>query len=239
MNARRTKYSRANRRGGFTLLEIVVALGMVAVLAASLYASIRVAFEAKRGAEAALDPARSAALALDIVQNDLQNALQPGGTIVQSFEATQNQDDRGHEADDVIFFSTAPGPTHIDSNGDVKQIELTILDSANSTMQGHGLARRVTGNLMSPTQVTPDDEVLCRDVSSFTVQYSTGSEWMTTWDSTQEDNTLPASVQMTLVLERTDTGSNQPREYSYTRTFTLPCSTAAQDPNVNSGVTLP
>jgi type II secretion system protein J len=240
-NDRRQFVRRASRRGGFTLLELVVALGMIAVLAVSLYASVHIAFAARNSAEAAIDPPRSAALALDILQQDLQNALPPGGNFPQgmTFEATQAQDDRGHEADDVIFFSTAEAPKHIDSNGDVKQIELTVLDPANSTQQGHVLARRVTGNLLAQVTPTPDDEVLCRNVSSLTFQYYTGSEWMPTWDSTQEDNTLPAAVQITLVLERPISGSTQTRTYSYTRVVPLPCSTAAQDSNVNSGVSLP
>jgi prepilin-type N-terminal cleavage/methylation domain-containing protein len=230
----------SRRRGGFTLLELVVALGMIAILTIPLYQSVRLAFGARNSAEAAIEPPRSAFIALDILQRDLQNAMSPGGNFPQAntFEGTQVQDDRGHEADDIVFYSTAQAPNHVDSNGDINQIELTILDAANSTQRGHVLARRVTSNLLAQVTPTPDDEVICRDVSSLTFQYYTGSEWLPTWDSTQEDNQLPAAVQITLQIDRPLAGSTQTRTYTYSRIIPLPTSAAAEDTNINSGVAI-
>ena len=250
----------AHRRDarGFTLIELVIALAMVAVLAVTLARTI-FAFKNTTYAEAAIEPSRSASLALDIIQADLQNALTPNvnstaqsgtnmtgavnatsdGVLVQSFEATQSQDDRGHEADDVIFFSTAESPKHVDSIGDIKQIELTVQSPSTAGVNDHVLVRNVTGNLLAMTNINPDTEILCRGVSAFSIQYYTGSEWLTTWDSTQEDNTIPVAVQITLALDRVDPGTKETKTYQFVRTFTLPNSTAATDTNVNAGGSLP
>jgi prepilin-type N-terminal cleavage/methylation domain-containing protein len=263
MRTKRNK--RLHRARGFTLLELVVALGMVAVLAVSLYTSLHIAFATQASADAALDPPRTAALAIDFMQNDLQNAKTPNATgdtydtvavspamqsnyssittstganttvLAGNFEGVQAQDDRGHEADDVVFFTTAGSDKHIDANGEIKQVELTVQRSASGDYQ---LVRRVSRNLLSEQQVEPDVEVLCRGVSSFAIQYSTGSEWVDTWDSTQEDNDLPAAIQITLALDRPNGGGTETETHTYTRIITVPSSTAALDPNVNSSVSM-
>ncbi|MGA3066685.1 MAG: type II secretion system protein GspJ [Tepidisphaeraceae bacterium] len=262
MTQSRRKSSRTPR--GFTLLELVVALGMVAVLAVSLYTSIHIAFGATASAESALEPPRTAEIALDFIQNDFQNAMAPNATgttygtvavstaqsstnltittstgaanqtvLAGNFEALQEQDDRGHEADDVVFFTTASGPLHTDANGEIKQVEYAVQRASDGQYE---LIRRVGRNLLSEQMIQPDEEVLCRGVDSFTIQYSTGSEWLDTWDSTQEDNTLPAAVQITLVLARPSGTGTQ--TLSFTRVIPLSLSTAALDPNVNTAVSM-
>jgi type II secretion system protein J len=220
---------------GFTLLELVVAMSMVAVLAVSLSESMHVAFSAVKSADAAIDPPRTASVAMDFVSQDLQNALPPGTQLAGNFEATQGQDSRGHENDDLVFFSSADSPQHVDGNGDIKQIELTMEQTPDGDWV---LVRRVIRNLLSETQVNPDEEILCRGVNSFTLEYSTGSQWQQTWDSTQEDNTIPAAVQVTLELQRPDTKGVM-QTMRYTRVFALSCSTASTDSTVNTGVSLP
>ena len=66
-----------SRRGGFTLIELIVAMGMVAILSVSLYASLRIAFRARESAEKAIEPARTAELAMEFIRSDLQNAMTP------------------------------------------------------------------------------------------------------------------------------------------------------------------
>jgi prepilin-type N-terminal cleavage/methylation domain-containing protein len=261
MKIHRSNSMRGSR--GFTLLEVVLALGMVAVLAVSLYTSLHIAFGAQSSADAALEPPRTAELALDFIQNDFQNSLPPNtngqtyNTVAVSptmqslysgittstgaeetvlcgnFEGIQAQGENGQEADDVVFFSTVDAGKHIDANGEIKQIEYAVQRGTDGQYE---LVRRIGRNLISGEQIQPDQEVLCRGVSSFTIAYSTGSEWQDTWDSTQEDNDLPAAVQITLVLERPGANGREPQTHTYSRIITLPCSTAALDPNVNSSI---
>ncbi len=222
-------WRRISFRRGFTLIELIVAMGMVAILSISLYASLRVAFNAKNGAEAAVEPARTAALTMEFLRQDFQNAM-PVGDLSQSFEGTDGQDDRGRDGDDVNFYSTADGPQHIAGNGEIKNIELAIVTPQGTT--DHVLVRRVIRNLLSQVQVNPDEEVLCRGVGGFNVRYYDGSEWLDTWDSTAEDNTLPVAVEVTLTLDRpVGSGDLQPRRF--VRIFPLSCSTAAFDTTVN------
>jgi len=103
------------------------------------------------------------------------------------------------------------------------------------------LVRRVTRNIppLSITQITPDEEIICRGVSSFTLQYFDGSNWNPTWDSANvEDNTVPVAVQVTLELNPPAGAKPNATPQQFIRVFTLPCSTAATDPAVNSGTSV-
>jgi type II secretion system protein J len=227
--------SRKIRAGGFTLIELTIAMAMVALLAYSLFTSIRIAFRATDSANNAVAPARTGALAMEFLRTDIQNAQAANGVLAGNFEGTQTQGGNGQEGDDLIFFSTSDATDHADANGEIKQIELTVEPTPNGKDQQ--LVRRVTRNLLAQNPETPDEEVLCRGVYSFAMQYYTGSEWQPTWDSTQEDNTIPAAVQVTLQLQRpTNTGGTAIQ--TYTRIFNLSCSTAATDETVNTSDTM-
>src|SRR5438552_14961304 len=92
------------KRRGFSLLELVLAMAMSAMLALSLYTAMNVAFRAKRSAAAAVAPARTASLAADLVAQDLQSVLPPTGNLRGPFTGT-HQPGGGGDADSVEFYS--------------------------------------------------------------------------------------------------------------------------------------
>jgi prepilin-type N-terminal cleavage/methylation domain-containing protein len=210
----------ATDRSGFTLLELLIALGMVAILAGSLYASLQVAFRAKKSAEASIVESRTVDLAMEFLRTAIQNAVPPNGVLAGNFVSDAGSDNRGDPATDLTFFSTVESPQHVDANGEIKQVELTI-----DTPDGNGgsggkdfcLVQKITRNLLAPTTPNPDEEVICRGVSNFTCRYFDGQNWQDTWDSTQENNILPLAVEVTLQLE------NNPKQF--VRVFPIGCST--------------
>ncbi len=209
-------------------------MSLVAILALSLYASLRVAFKAKAAAEAAVEPPRTAGLVLDQVAQDLQASVAPTSLLASTFEGTDGTDDRGRPGDDVQFFSVADSPLHAVANGELKNVELAVMTAPNGD---HLLVRKVVRNLLSPTATpNPDVEVLCRGVGGWNLRYYNGAEWADSWDSTQQDNTLPAAVEVTLTLDRPNgnvVAGDGTRSFRYTRVVPLACSTAAQDSQVN------
>ncbi|CAN5557129.1 type II secretion system minor pseudopilin GspJ [soil metagenome] len=223
-------------RNAFTLIELVVALSIVAVMAVSLYASVRIAFKAQSSAEAAIEPSRTAELAMEFLRQDIENAMPPAttgggialatGKLAGDFVGTDGTDDRGHPGDDLNFYSTAEAGEHVSGNGEIKNIELLITTTTNST--DHVLTRRVTRNLLSAVVPTPDEEILCRGVSGFNLRYYNGTDWQDTWSASAQDNVLPAAVEVTLELERPagDTGT---RTLRFTRVFALSCAKAPPD----------
>ena len=239
--SKRSIQLRARGLGGFTMIELMVALAMVAIVAASLTSALWGSYHQARQAEAAVVPTDQASIALEYLCDDLKNSLTPNTTnaepLAGNFEGVQAQDARGHEADNVEFFTTADSPQHEDANGEIKFVQYLVEQPTGSN--GFALVRQVTRNLLPPSvQPQPDEEILCRNVSSLTIQYYDGSNWNTTWDSTAENNELPAAVQVILEMEET-APSGKTQLVRYTRNILLNCSMATLDPAVNSGTSMP
>jgi prepilin-type N-terminal cleavage/methylation domain-containing protein len=283
MNAARQNIFLA--RGGFTLIELLLAMTLIVIVAATLFVSMSIAFKATSAADRALEPSRTADLAMELISSDLQNAVPPNTTITNAndiydfdqiggsstagsaasassssstgsssmsggggsnsnaapagwllagpFEGTQGQGTGAAESDDLVFFTINDSPVHPDANGEIKMVEIKLDQPKGSNELC--LVRKVTANLTSESPLAMDEEILCRGVTGLTLQYFDGTDWNTSWDSTQQDNTIPAAVQMTINLQRGQ-ANGQPRTLSFTRVFTLSCSTAAQDSNVNPNV---
>ncbi len=74
----------SRRRGhaaGFSLLELLVATSMAAVLILSCYAAFSVAFKARETALNSVGPARAGEAAMDILRRDFESALPPTGRL--------------------------------------------------------------------------------------------------------------------------------------------------------------
>jgi prepilin-type N-terminal cleavage/methylation domain-containing protein len=65
------------RRGGFTLMELLVALVMAGVVALSLVGSVRVAFQARQAAARATRMTRASEMAMEFIRQDLGGTMPP------------------------------------------------------------------------------------------------------------------------------------------------------------------
>jgi prepilin-type N-terminal cleavage/methylation domain-containing protein len=233
-------------RRAFTLLELMLAMMIVAIIVPVLYNVMHASFTAKAKSEAAIEPARTAELSMDMLRTDLTDALPPTGVIANAFIGTNGKDERGREADDLIFYSTADAPqdapgTNGMVNQEIKQIELTVMTTNTGD---HVLVRKITrdmlGQLQGQTTANPDVEVICRGVGGFQLRYFDGYHWGETWDTTQTqfNYELPAAVQVILTLDRPNgytRNSDGSKSFVYTRNIPLSCSYAPFDTTINTG----
>jgi hypothetical protein len=196
----------------------------MSVLAVSLFASLRVAFKSRDAATASLEPVHEIESVMDLVRAEFESALPPRGSFVGTFIGSDYQGNSGRGDDDVTFYTATPGVVGYTRPGDVKRVELRLLtDESTGTRV---LCRRVTGNLLSPNIILPDDEILCRGVLSFEVIYYDGFEWWNSWDSGQESDSLPPAVQVTLELEPFGNAATGPK---ISRIIELPCTGEPDD----------
>lgn len=218
------------RHSGFTLIEMVVALAMVAMLAASMYVSLQIAFRAQSTAEAAVEPARTADVAMELLRDDLQNAFPPSTTenqILKVFIGTDSMDSRGGNADTLEFCTTADSKEHAAANGELKQVILKVNAPANSS--DHILVRQVTRNLLtSGNEPKVEEEIICRGVAGFNLRYYDGGAWQDSWDSNTSTIPLPLAVEVVLQLDR-PTPNGQTKTFKYIRVFPLSCATTATE----------
>lgn len=182
------------RRTGraFTLLELLLAIAVTSVLAATVYASLMVATRTRAKALESVGQGRSLGLAFDLIRMDLESAMPPTGTLAGALIG----EDDGRV--DTVTFTTANAQLPTDDRlSDLINVRLGLLEDTDNEASLM-LVREVTVNLLSPTTQEPRVQVLARGLSGWDVSYSDGSDWLDDWDSTQHEDTLPLAVKVTL-----------------------------------------
>lgn len=181
-------------RRAFTLLELLLAIAITAILAATVYASLMIATHTRDRAAEAVGKDRALTLALDLIRRDLQSAPPPTGTIAGAFIGTNDN------AFDTISFTTTN--TFLPPDGrlsDLINVNLLLMeDTGGEDTRSMMLVREVTTNLLSTATTQPGAQVLARGITGLDLAYSDGADWLDDWDSTQHDNTLPLAVKVTL-----------------------------------------
>lgn len=211
-----------------------MAISLMGALMVSLYTGFRIAFGSRERAEGALEPARIAALAMELIRTDLESAMPPTGVLAGAFvsktlpgtSGSAIVDVYGESEPDLSFFSCANFPDGTDSAGEVRHVAY-VFAGGEGGVPGE-LVRRITVNLLAPEVPAPAEEVLCRNVLSFTLRYYDGTTWQDTWSSSQQGNALPEAVEVTLALAengpaQTAAGEFEAPGYTLTRVFRLPC----------------
>lgn len=206
----------------FTLLELLVATAMTAVLAGSLYATLHVAFKARRAAIAAVEQMRRAELAVELIWADVEAAVVPRGILAGGFLGEDETEAAGRPSDALMLHCTADGAAETEGTGDIRMVELACEPAEDG--EGMILLRRLTLNLLTTTVEEPVEEVLCRGVRSFDLKYFDGTDWQDNWDSAAWDNVLPLAVEVTLELVAQDGASSDEGGYWISRVFQIPCS---------------
>ena len=67
-------------------------MAMVAILSMSLYASLHVAFKAQRAEAAVAAHARAVDIAMNMLRDDIENAMVPNGVLAGTFVGTDSRD---------------------------------------------------------------------------------------------------------------------------------------------------
>ncbi len=93
---------------------------------------------------------------------------------------------------------------------DIRMVTYSLVPQPNDTTgQLFILQRSITTDLLAPEAPPPELDNICDNVLALNFQYFDGTNWWPNWDSTQQDNTLPTAVQVTLQLQPPVVG--QPR----------------------------
>ena len=234
------------RRAGFTLLELTVAIAMMAIVTLSLYAAMTVAFRARRSARAQVDGVASAMIALDVIGQDLQSVLPPsatpsddatpaagdeGGPLAGPFVGTDTGGPTGPAASVNFFALGRDDPASAADAGDAqaadptadgaRQIELALDTSAAPPT----LVRRIRRNLLSEGALDVRDEPLLSGVRAFGLRYYDGANWLDQWDSAQQGDVLPRALEITLELDR-PSPTDPKRFYRLTQILPVACAKA-------------
>lgn len=200
--------ARRPRRRGFTLIEVIISIAILAAITSLLFGAFSALKRSKDGLSRVQDRQREARLAMARITRELQSAyLSAHVPLNQALQIQKTifKGERGTPADRLDF--TAFANRRLDKNSHVSdQCELSYFGMPNPDGSGTtDLVRRIDTELdLDPTR-GGKIEVLATDIDLFDLQYldAQTAQWQESWDTTQttgQPDRLPLQVRVILVL---------------------------------------
>jgi general secretion pathway protein J len=196
------------RATAFTLLEVLIAVAVFAVVLAAVNAVFYGALRLRNGTTRSLEAAAPVTQALARLRRDLRGLVLPGGTLAPTFQSsdvsTMEMASSGTRSAGPSFYSNTGKVEEGAPWGEVQQVTYYLRESTNRLAAGQDLIRAVRRNLLAQEQEPPDEEWLMSGVQRIQFSFHSGTQWRDSWDSTAETNSLPRAVRVELQLAQED-----------------------------------
>jgi len=200
MSARR-RCNRSQRQGGFTLLELIIATAVGAVVLVVIQTTFFSALRLHNTTHARVAEDQSIQRAVGIIRRDLAGVVLPGGTngmakdLSSTAETMVLADNLGERLTPDIYTSSGriDGWTPF---GDLQAVAY-FLAPAEQGGRGRNLVRAVTRNLLPVQEAAPEGQVILGEVDTAILSFYDGNGWLETWDSA-ESQTLPTAFRFTI-----------------------------------------
>jgi len=211
--------SRLQIANGFTLIEMILAVGVAALVLAVIGSVFFAALHLRNVTQAAVDEATPVDQALAVMRRDLQCVVTPtNGTskILSGDFRVGTLTSPGISQPVAIEMFTATGALRDNAPwGDIQKITYELKDPSDRNAPGKDLYRSVTRNILAAT--TPDvaDQWMLSGVQSIEFSCFDGSQWSDTWDTTgvtSVNTNLPVAVRVRIQLAGNNPANTQPIE---------------------------
>jgi type II secretion system protein J len=204
---RRVAFSASTPRAAFTLIEMILAIGVAAIVLIAVNAVLFTALHLRNATADAVDAATPVDTAMVFLKRDLACAVTPtNGTskyLSGSFRVG-NLNSAGIAEPVAAEFYTATGA--LGANAPWADIQRVTYELKNSTAAAgqRDLYRSVTRNLLS-ISATPDvtDQLLLSGVDNVKFSCYDGTQWQSTWDTsdaTSLNTNLPLAVRVDIQM---------------------------------------
>jgi general secretion pathway protein J len=220
-----------SRATGFTLIEVLLALTVSAIVLAAMGGVFYSAVLLRKRTTAAVDNASRLQPALNLIRRDLQAAMPPSGGLAGDFRCGSLL---GGVGDGLgIQFSTANAIISDASPwGNLQEVSYQLRDPRQRTSGGgKDLVRLVNHNLLATALEEPEEQWVLGNVQSLQFSCYDGSQWRDAWDTSLTDTNLPVAVRLQLLAGSEDEGvsrDQQPIE------LIVPLLVQARDPLVST-----
>jgi type II secretion system protein J len=201
---------------GFTLIEVLIALSVCAVVLVAVNSVFYTALRLRNTTTDAIEASMPVEQALNSIQHDLANIVySTNGTFFGQLQTVNLTNALPGQIGPDFYTSTAQ-LDGISPFGNIQKIDYALAAPTNRIGAGQDLVRAITRNLLPVTQPAQPDEkqVILSGVQSVIFTYYDGSQWQTSWDTTQQTNMpLAIKVQIQMAPQRNQTyAQNQPLE---------------------------
>jgi type II secretion system protein J len=189
-------------RHAFTLIEVILAIGVAAVVLLAINAVFFAAMRLRASASAAVEQSIPVEQALTVIRRDLAGAVPPStnGILAGSFKVG-NVTSLGLSQPVEIELYTTTGALRDDQPwAEIQKVTYELRPSADRSQPGHDLVRSVTRNLLAAVTPSPEDRPLVSGVEAVEFDCYDGMEWRNYWDTTMTDTNLPSAVRVRLAM---------------------------------------
>jgi len=208
--SRRGLEGKGRVQGGFTLLELLAATAMFAVIIVALYSVFYGALRLRERAAETFETQLPKEFSLSLLKRDLADAVAPTGVLAGSFLGEKREE--GRRRLDRLEIHTASA--RVDEHhpwGDIQRVEFSAIPpEGENDLSQIDLVRAVTRNLLASTEEEPQEAVLLTGIQCLEFSYYDGETWQDSWDSTTQENTLPLAVRVWLEFLPAESEDNPP-----------------------------
>lgn len=192
----RSKQSIGARAAGFTLIEVLVASTISAVLIVALYAVFHGALSLRESTYERVDDSLPRSYASQALQRDFAAMTPPSGILAGPLLGERGED-KARRRDSVEFYTASAVVGDGEPWGDIQKVEYRLAenDSPDSD-EGSDFVRVVTRNLLATTIEEPPEQRLLTGVESLEFSYYDGEVWQESWDSTAHEDESPQAVRL-------------------------------------------
>lgn len=192
----------------FTLIEGVLALAISAIVLIAIGGVFAGALRLRDRTSDAVEGSLPLGQTLDLLQRDLQNSLGPSNVLAGDFKcgAADMGENMGLSSSGAgLDFFTTTGVVHDDEPwGDIQEVYYQLVPSLDHSGPGQDLVRYVNRNLLAAGIATPDKQSLLSNVRTVQFDCYDGTQWRSTWDTSQGDTNLPLAVRVSISVASAD-----------------------------------
>lgn len=188
---------------GFTLIEIILAIGIAAIVLVTVNAVFFAAIRLRDATQNIVDNATPVDQAMTFMRRDLQCIVTPtnGTTKVLSgdFRVGNISSSANGQPVSIEMFTASGDLSDSKPWGDIERVTYELRDPANRNTQGKDLIRSVTRNLLTVSTPDVEDQWMMSGVQDITISCYDGSQWWNTWDTTgltSANTNLPVAVRV-------------------------------------------
>jgi type II secretion system protein J len=198
----------AARRHGFTLIEMILAIGIAAIVLIAVNTVFFSAVHLRDAAADMVDAATPVDAAVTFLKRDLQCAVTPtnGTTKLLSggFRAGNNLSSMGVSDPVAVEMFTASGALSDSAPwGDIQRVTYELKSSTDSSAVGRDLYRSVVRNLLAVSTPDVTEQLMLSGVASLKFSCYDGTQWNDTWDTTDPtslNTNLPVAVRVDIQM---------------------------------------
>ncbi len=208
---------RSKRASGFTLIEVILAVGIFAIVMVAINTAFFAALRLRQRSSDSLEQSLPLDHALSLLRADLLNALPPGGVLAGDFRSgssgtggggTSSKSSAAKNASASrglgtaqyggLDFFASTGTLNDDSPwADIQEVNYQLQEPADRLHSyGRDLVRTVTRNLLATSTQAADVQRLVGNIESLDCFYYDGSQWRDSWDTSAGDTGLPQAVRV-------------------------------------------